>query len=63
MAFGKSFSTAKTSIKEKSMEYLRNVTNRSAVEPQDRKRVVNTGSPAFFSCTSIPQLEKENTDK
>ncbi|KAK0514290.1 hypothetical protein JMJ35_002907 [Cladonia borealis] len=38
MAFGKSFSMAKSSIKEKSMEYLRNVTNRSIAEPQDTTR-------------------------
>ena len=49
MAFGKSFSIAKSSIKEKSMEYLRNVTNRSAAEPQDTRRGVNLASQASCS--------------
>ena len=49
MAFGKSFSIAKNSIKEKSMEYLRNVTNRSAAEPQDTRRGVNLASQASCS--------------
>ena len=52
MAFGKSFSMAKSSIKEKSMEYLRNVTNRSIAEPQDTTRGVKTASQASYSCTS-----------
>ena len=61
MAFGKSFSTAKSNIKEKSMEYLRNVTNRSAAEPRDRRGGVNTASQASCSYASLSRL-KEHTD-
>ena len=58
MAFGKSFSTAKSNIKEKSMEYLRNVTNRSTAEPQDRKRGVNTAYQASCSYASLITTER-----